>query len=66
MPGKGHVGTSLGGTESSPERRKRDAAKRKRQDDRWAKRSGPVVTRRLDDAEPHTEPSIDESSKDDA
>lgn len=52
MPGKGHVGTSLGGTESSPDRKKRNAARRKRQEQSWAKRSGPVVTKRLVDGEP--------------
>ncbi len=52
MSGSGRTGTSLGGMEFSPDRRKRNAARRKRQEQRWAKRSGPVVTKRLDDGEP--------------
>ena len=39
----GHWGTSLGGgLEYSPERRKRDVARRKRQEAAWAAKSGPV------------------------
>ncbi|MBE0417988.1 MAG: hypothetical protein IBX63_09515 [Coriobacteriia bacterium] len=39
----GHWGTSLGGgLEYSPERRKRDAARRRRQEAAWAAKSGPV------------------------
>ena len=33
------------GMEKSPERRKREAARRKRQEKRWARKSGPVATR---------------------
>jgi hypothetical protein len=45
---KGRTGSSLGGAETSPERRKRDAAKRRREEKRWAKRSGPVTVRFVD------------------
>lgn len=34
----------MGGLEKSPARRKRDAAKRRRQEERWAAKSGPVVS----------------------
>ena len=44
----GRTGASLGGVESSPERRSRQAAKRKREEKRWAKRSGPVTVRFVD------------------
>jgi hypothetical protein len=46
----GHWGTSLGGRlELSPERRKRDAARRRRQEKAWASKSGPVhVSKRPD------------------
>lgn len=46
----GHWGTSLGGNlERSPERRKRDAAKRRRQEKAWASKSGPGrVSKRSD------------------
>lgn len=47
---KGRTGASLGGAESSPERRKRQAAKRKREEKRWAARSGPVTVRFVDPA----------------
>ncbi len=47
MAGKGHVGTSLGGMEFSPDRKKRNAARRERQEERWVKRSGPVVVKRI-------------------
>jgi len=40
----GSKGASMGGLETSPQRRKRDAAKRRRQEKRWAARSGPVVS----------------------
>ena len=48
---KGKQGVSTGGIEKSPARRKREAAKRKRQEDRWAARSGPVEVRRVEDQE---------------
>lgn len=54
MAGKGHVGTSLGGMEFSPERRKKNAAKRKRQEERWAARSGEVRVTRI---EPESRPN---------
>jgi len=47
----GKTGASLGGgTELSPERRRRAAAKRVREEKRWAKKSGPVKTRTVDPA----------------
>ena len=46
--GKGHHGASMGGVERSPDRRRRDAQRRKRQAAMWARKSGPVVTRTLD------------------
>jgi hypothetical protein len=46
----GRTGASLGGIESSPQRRARQAAKRKREEKRWAKRSGPVTVRFVDPA----------------
>ena len=59
MPKKGHTGTSLGGTEFSPDRKKRNAERRKRQEKRWASRSGevrvikmePENTQQLDDVQ---------------
>ena len=51
MSKPGQSGASLGGrTEMSPERKKRAAAKRKREEKRWAKRSGPVTVRFVDPA----------------
>ena len=41
---KGNLGQSAG-TEKSPERKKRDAARRKREEAKWARRSGPVTVR---------------------
>jgi hypothetical protein len=46
---KGHTGTSLGGTEQSPARRKRQAAKRRAEERRWAAKSGPVTVRKIGD-----------------
>jgi hypothetical protein len=43
---KGNTGASMGGVEVSRERRKRDAKKRKRQEERWAAKSGPVTVYR--------------------
>jgi hypothetical protein len=34
----------MGGLEKSPARRKREAAKRKREEQRWAAKSGPVTS----------------------
>jgi hypothetical protein len=36
----------MGGLEVSPERRKRETKKRKRQEERWAAKSGPVTVYR--------------------
>jgi len=44
------AGASLGGIEMSPERRRRQAAKRKREEKRWAKKCGPVTVRFVDPA----------------
>lgn len=52
MAGKGNVGTSLGGMEFSPERKKRNAARLKRQEERWAARSGEVRVSRVEPAKP--------------
>jgi hypothetical protein len=48
MPKKGHVGTSLGGAEFSPDRKKRDAEQRKRQEKYWASRSGEVRVSKIE------------------
>ncbi len=37
------VGTSTGGLEETPARKKRRAKARKRQEERWAAKSGPVT-----------------------
>jgi hypothetical protein len=42
--GKGRTGASLGGFDKSPKRRKRDATKRRREEKRWAAKSGLVVS----------------------
>ena len=52
MPNTGKPGVSMGGLESSPKRRKRDRAKRKREEERWAAKSGPVIVTRIEDEEP--------------
>jgi hypothetical protein len=45
------TGASLGGNvEMSPERKSRAAAKRRREEKRWARKSGPVTTRFVDPA----------------
>ena len=46
--GKGRKGASMG-LESSPKQKKRDRQKRKREETRWAAKSGPVVIKRPDD-----------------
>jgi hypothetical protein len=43
--GHGKTGTTTGGRETAPWRKTRDAEARKRQEKRWAKKSGPVTTR---------------------
>jgi hypothetical protein len=48
----GHVGTSLGGMEFSPERKRRDAQKRQRQEKRWASRSGEVKVTKMEPEQP--------------
>lgn len=63
MAGKGNVGTSLGGIEFSPERKKRDAARRKRQEERWAARSGEVRVSRVDPEESAENPAGLEGDK---
>ena len=42
----------MGGVERSPDRRRREAQRRKRQEARWAKKSGPVVARTADTLTP--------------
>jgi len=49
---KGKQGGSMQGLEVSPEHRKRTAKRRKRQEIRWANKSGPVRSRPLTDDEP--------------
>ncbi len=44
----GGVGTSMGGLEFSPERKKRNAERRKRQEESWAARSGEVRVTKMD------------------
>ena len=48
---KGKQGGPTSSIEKSPERRKRDAKRRTRQEDRWASKSGPVTTRKVDPEE---------------
>lgn len=52
----GGIGTSMGGLEFSPERKKRNAERRKRQEKRWASRSGEV---KVSHAEPEKPPTGD-------
>jgi hypothetical protein len=40
----GNKGASMGGLEKSPARRKREAVRRRREEARWAAKSGPVVS----------------------
>jgi hypothetical protein len=42
---RGHSGTSLGGVETTPSRRKRDARRRRDEEARWAALAGPVEVR---------------------
>ena len=46
---RGKQGTSTSGVEKSPERRKREAKRRKRQDERWAAKSGEVTAPSIED-----------------
>jgi hypothetical protein len=39
---KAKIGTSMGGLEETPARKKRGAKARKRQEERWAAKAGPV------------------------
>ena len=55
MPKNGHTGTSLGGIEFSPDRRRRDAERRKRQEKYWASRSGEVRVSRAEPENPAEE-----------
>jgi hypothetical protein len=59
--GKGQTGTSLGGFDESPKRRKRDAAKRRREEKRWAAKSGPVASY-IDPSRIRSKPSGDETT----
>jgi hypothetical protein len=52
MPNTGKPGVSMGGLDSSPARRKRDRKERKREEERWAAKSGPVVVKRVEDEPP--------------
>ncbi|HWH33505.1 MAG TPA: hypothetical protein VNU01_12615 [Egibacteraceae bacterium] len=47
---QGAQGTSTSGVEKSPARRARDAARRRRQEQSWAAKAGPVEVRRVDPA----------------
>lgn len=49
MGKSGHTGTSMGGSEMSPRRRKSQAARRRAQERRWAAKSGPVTVRKITD-----------------
>jgi hypothetical protein len=51
---QGGKGTSMGGSEMSPARRKRNAARRRAQDKAWASRSSEVTVRRVGDPKPDT------------
>jgi hypothetical protein len=42
-PRKAKPGTSMGGLEETPARKKRRAKARKREEQRWAAKSGPVT-----------------------
>lgn len=44
MSHKGHHGVTMRGLVVTPQRRKRDAAKRQREEARWAALSGPVTS----------------------
>lgn len=53
---KGQQGTATGSVEVSPERRRRHAVRRKREEARWAAKAGPVTVTRTD-ASPEAEAS---------
>lgn len=55
---RGKQGTSMGAVEKAPWRKKRETKRRKRQEERWAARSGPVVVRESEEQEPK-DPSTD-------
>lgn len=46
---RGKQGTQTSVVEKSPARRKREAHHKRRQEDRWAKKSGAVVERSVED-----------------
>lgn len=47
MAHKGHTGTSLGGVEATPARRRREARRRRDEEARWAALAGPVEVRAI-------------------
>jgi hypothetical protein len=49
----------MGAVEKSPARRNREAAKRRRQEQRWASKSGPVTVRRIDEPQLHADEATD-------
>lgn len=61
MPKKGHVGTSLGGAEFSPDRKKRDAERCRRQEKYRASRSGEVRASRVEPENPAEQPTPEEN-----
>lgn len=48
---KQKTGQATAGIEKSPARLKRDAARRRREEQEWAARSGPVEVRQVDTAD---------------
>lgn len=46
---RGRQGTQTSAVEKSPARRKREAERKRRQEERWAKKSGAVVERSIED-----------------
>ena len=54
----GNKGASMGGLEKSPARRKREADRRRREEERWAAKSGPVVSY-VDPSRIHSQPPDD-------
>ena len=53
---RGAQGTPTSGMEYSPERAKRTAAKRRKQQKRWDAKAGPVTVRKVGDPDPQTPP----------
>ncbi len=45
------LGVSTGGMEKSPARKKREAARRRAEEQAWRARNGPVVVKRMVDGE---------------